>query len=193
MTPLTLETERLLLRPWRDADRAPFAALNADPYSMRYFPGTLAREESDAFVDSIMQRMDTQGWGAFALERKADGAFIGLTGLGAPRFTASFTPCIELGWRILKNHEGNGYVTEAALECLRYGFDVLAQRQLYAFTVPANLPSQAVMKRIGMSYVEGGDFDHPNVADGHALKRHVLYRITREEWQAGHQMQEGAT
>lgn len=185
MTPITLETDRLILRPWRESDRAPFAALNADPYSMRFFPKTMSRAESDAMVDAMIASMEQNGWGGFALERKADGAFIGLTGIGRPRFEASFTPCFELGWRILKEHEGNGYVTEAARECLRLGFEVIGEAQLYAFTVPANLPSQAVMRRIGMTRVEGGDFDHPNVPDGHALKRHVLYRVTREEWEVG--------
>lgn len=184
MTPVTLETDRLILRAWRESDRAPFAELNADPVSMRYFPKTLTRAESDAFIDSTMERMNARGWGAFAMERKSDGAFIGMTGINAPRFEACFTPCVEAGWRILRAHEGKGYVTEAALRCLAFAFETLVEPQVYAFTVPMNAPSRAVMQRIGMHYVEGGDFDHPNVADGHELKRHVLYRITRDEWRS---------
>lgn len=184
MTPVVLETERLILRPWRESDRVPFARLNADPVSMRYFPKTLTREESDAFIDSVMERMNERGWGAFAVERKDDGAFIGLTGINAPRFEAHFTPCVEIGWRILRTHEGHGYVTEAARACLDFAFDVLREPQIYAFTVPANEPSLAVMKRLGMIQVAGGDFDHPNVPDGHALRRHVLFSITAAGWRA---------
>jgi RimJ/RimL family protein N-acetyltransferase len=175
MLPVTLETERLLLRPWRDSDRAPFAALNADPESMRYFPSTLTRAESDAFVDSLIARAEARGWSQFALERKSDGAFIGLTGPNIPLWESSFTPCVELGWRILREHEGRGYVTEAARASLAFAFDTLGERRVYAFTVPANTKSRAVMERIGMTRIEGGDFDHPKVPEGHPLRRHVLY------------------
>jgi RimJ/RimL family protein N-acetyltransferase len=175
MTPVTLETERLLLRPWRDGDRAPFAALNADAESMRHFPAVLSRAESDAFVDSLMARFAEHGWSQFAVERKADGAFLGLVGPNRPLWSAHFTPCVELGWRILRAHEGHGYATEAARAALAFAFDALGEARVYAFTVPANAKSQAVMQRIGMTRVAGGDFDHPRLPEGHPLRRHVLY------------------
>ena len=172
-----LETARLILRPWEERDRAPFAAFNADPKVMETLPAVMSRVESDAMIDRIMDGFNERGWGWFAVERKSDGAFIGATGLGVPSFNASFTPCVELAWRQASGFWGQGYVSEAARACVRYAFDVLGETYLYAFTTPDNARSRAVMERIGMSHLAGGDFDHPNLSEGHRLRRHVLYRI----------------
>ncbi|MFT3811272.1 MAG: GNAT family N-acetyltransferase [Micropepsaceae bacterium] len=172
----TLETPRLRLRPFVDADRAPFAALNADPVTMRHFPGPLTRAQSDATVDAILQRFETNGgWGQFAVERLSDAAFIGMVGLDRPGFTAPFTPTIELLWRIARAYEGHGYVTEAARAAAGFAFTELRAPRLHAFTVPANTRSRAVMERLGMTHLTDGDFDHPGLAQGHPLRRHVLY------------------
>lgn len=176
---VTLETERLILRPWRKSDREPFAALNADAETMRFFPAPLSRAQSDELIDALAQRMAAEGWGFFALERKADGAFAGMTGLNRPRFEAHFTPCIEVGWRLPRAMWGQGYASEAAKACLDFAFGTLGEKRIVAFTTVANLPSRRVMERIGMTRVEDGDFDHPNVAEGHPLRRHVLYEIAR--------------
>lgn len=181
----TLETPRLLLRPWCEADRAPFAALNADPETMRYLAKVLTRAESDAVIDTHSREMAANGgWGAYAVERRSDAAFIGMVGLRRVTFAAPFTPCIELMWRILRAHEGHGYVTEAARAAAGFAFTTLREPRLYAFTVPANTRSRAVMERIGMTRVDGGDFDHPNLAEGHPLRRHVLYAITQDAFAA---------
>jgi RimJ/RimL family protein N-acetyltransferase len=177
-----IETPRLTLRPWREADRAPFAALNSDAETMRHFPATLSRAESDALVDALTARIaENGGWGLMAMERRADGAFLGMTGLNRPRFTAPFTPCLELGWRLLREHEGHGYVTEAARACLDFAFTKLGEPRVHAFTVPANTRSRAVMERLGMTRVQDGDFDHPNLPAGHPLSRHVLYVMERPQ------------
>jgi len=140
----------------------------------------LTRAESDATIDTIIQLFQTNGgWGPFAVERREDGAFIGMVGLNRPGFTAAFTPCIELLWRIARTHEGNGYVTEAARAAADFAFNELAAPRIVAFTVPANMPSRAVMERLGMTRVADGDFDHPNLSEGHPLRRHVLYAIDR--------------
>lgn len=180
----TLETPRLICRPWADSDRAPFAALNADPVSMQHFPAPLTRAESDALVDAMIAYRAETGFCLSAVARKADGAFIGMVGLHQVRFTAPFTPAVEIGWRILRAHEGQGYVTEAARSWLAYGFETLGLPRIVSFTVPANLPSRAVMERIGMTRVDDGDFDHPRLAEGHPLRRHVLYAITRDAFTA---------
>ena len=170
-----LETARLILRPWEERDREPFARLNADPVVMATLPAVMSRTESDTMIDRMMAVFAERGWGWFAVERKSDGAFIGATGLGAPQFKAHFTPCVELAWRQASAFWGNGYVSEAARECGRYAFDVLGEARLYAFTTATNARSRAVMERIGMTHVANGDFDHPNLPAVHRLRRHVLY------------------
>jgi RimJ/RimL family protein N-acetyltransferase len=166
---------RVLLRQWRDSDREPFAALNGDPETMRYFPSTLTREQSDAMVDWASGLIDERGWGLWAVEVPGVAPFVGFVGLNVPRFMPD---TVEIGWRLLKEHWGNGYATEAAHEALRYGFEELELDEIVAFTVPANTPSRRVMERIGMAHDPSRDFDHPNVPDG-PLKRHVLYAIRR--------------
>ncbi len=182
MTALT--TPRLRLRPWAETDRAPFAALNADPQTMQHFPAPLSAAESDALIDAFIARQAETGLCFMAVERISDGAFIGMVGLNHVNYETPFTPAVEIGWRILRAHEGQGYVTEAARSWLAYGFETLGLPRIVAFTVPANTRSRAVMERIGMTRVEGGDFDHPRLAEGHPLRRHVLYAITRDAFAA---------
>ena len=180
--PSELRTERLVLRPWRDADRAPFAALNADPEVMRYFPAPLTRGESDAMVDAITENFSTRGWGLWAVEVVDGPAFVGFIGLNVPGFEAVFTPCVEVGWRLAKEHWNQGYASEGARAALRYGFEVVGLDQILSWTATTNAPSQAVMQRIGMTHDPGDDFDHPRMPEGHPLRRHVLYRMPRARW-----------
>lgn len=172
-----LSTGRLLLRGWRAADRAPFAALNADPEVMRHFPAPLDRAASDAFVDRIEAGFAEHGFGLWAVEHRETGTFLGFVGLSVPRFEASFTPCVEIGWRLARHAWGHGYATEAARRCLAFAFDERGLDEVVSFTAVTNAPSRAVMERIGMTYA--GEFDHPLVADGSPLRRHVLYRVAR--------------
>jgi ribosomal-protein-alanine N-acetyltransferase len=174
---MQLTTPRLTLRRWRDEDRAPFAAMNADPRVMEFFPATLSRAESDALVDRIEAHFDEHGFGAWAIEVPGVAPFVGFTGLSVPRFEAPFMPCVEVGWRLAVAHWGKGYATEAARLALDYGFETLRLAEIVAFTVPANLRSRAVMERIGMRRDPADDFDHPALAAGHPRRRHVLYRL----------------
>ncbi len=177
-----LETERLVLREWRDGDRAPFAALNADARVMEHFRGTLDRAASDGLIERIVDHWATDGHGLWAVERKADGRFIGFVGLTPPNFDAAFTPCVEIGWRLAPDAWGQGFATEAARAALRFGFERLGLDEIVSFTVPANVRSRAVMERIGMTRDPADDFDHPGFPDGHRLRRHVLYRLRRSDW-----------
>lgn len=177
-----LSTERLLLRQWREEDLAPFAALNADPRVMAFFPKPLGRAESDALAARLSSFIRERGFGFWAAERKADGAFLGFVGLGAPSWAAPFTPCVEIGWRLAHAHWGHGYATEAARASLAFGFATLGLGEIVAFTVPGNRRSRAVMERLGMRRDPGADFDHPAVPEGNALRRHVLYRLARSLW-----------
>lgn len=176
VVPVQLDTERLVLRPWRVADRAPFAQLNADPRVMEHFPKPLSRAESDAFADRIEAQFAEDGHGLFALERKDSGVFIGFTGLAVPRFEAPFMPAIEIGWRLAFEHWGTGLATEAASRVLRFGFERLGLEEIISMTVPANQRSRRVMEKLHMSHDPKDDFDHPALPLGHLLRRHVLYR-----------------
>jgi RimJ/RimL family protein N-acetyltransferase len=172
-------TERLLLRRWREDDREAFAALNADPMVMEHFPAALTRAESDAFVDRIAAQLDARGWGLWALEVRETGAFIGYTGLAAPRFEAHFTPAVEVGWRLARDAWGFGYASEAARAATDVGFRELGLDEIVSFTAVGNIRSRAVMRRIGMTHDVADDFDHPALPEGHPLRRHVLYRLAR--------------
>ncbi len=170
------------MRRWRVADREPFARLNADPEVMRHFVRPLTREESDALADRIEVRFDERGYGLWVVERKSDGLFLGFTGLAYQTFDAPFTPCVEVGWRFDRFAWGHGYAGEAAREALRFGFEVVRLDEIVSFTALQNAPSVRVMERIGMHRDPGDDFDYPNMPAGHPLRRHLLYRLKREEY-----------
>lgn len=177
--PSELRTERLLLRRWRAADRAPFAALNADPRVVEFLPGPLSRAESDALAARIDALVAQHGFAPWAVEVPGEVPFAGFVGLAVPAFEAAFTPCVEIAWRLAASCWGRGYATEAARAALAFGFEHLGLAEIVAFTVPANLRSRRVMERLGMTHDPADDFDHPALPAGHALRRHVLYRAVR--------------
>jgi len=169
----TIRTERLLMRRWREADREPFAALNADPETMRYFPATLDRAASDASVAVIESRFELQGYGLWALEVIATGQFIGFTGLNPMPDGLPGSPGMEIGWRLARHAWHFGYATEAATAALDVAFNRVGLAQIWSFTSVLNEPSQAVMRRIGLT--ESFRFDHPRVPEGSPLRPHVMY------------------
>jgi len=177
-----LTTARLQLRSWRDADLAPFAALNADPRVMQYFPKTLNRRESDVVADRVRSTLVGRGFGLWAVEVPGVASFIGFVGLAEPAFRASFTPCIEIGWRLAFDHWGRGYASEAAAAVLEHAFGALALSEIVSFTATSNQRSRRVMERLGMRRLPSEDFDHPNLPEGDPLRRHVLYRLPRSNW-----------
>ena len=172
-----LTTARLRLRPWRESDLAPFAAMNADPLVMEHFAAPLTREESDAYARRMMAAIEGRGWGNWALEEIGGEPFVGFAGLSAPSFEAHFTPCTEIGWRLVRSAWGRGYATQAARAALAFGFGELGLAEIVSFTALANTRSIAVMERLGMR--RDGEFDHPRLPAGHRLQRHVLYRTSR--------------
>jgi RimJ/RimL family protein N-acetyltransferase len=177
--PREIRTSLLLLRRWLPADREPFAALNADPQVREFFPSTMTREESDASVERIERHFEEHGYGWWAVETPGVAPFIGFVGLSIPSIEAHFTPCVETGWRLAVPFWGQGYATEAARAALAFGFDEVHLDQIVSYTTVANVRSRRVIERIGMTYDTAGDFDHPMVAEGHPLRRCVLYRIAR--------------
>lgn len=174
-----LETKRLRLRDWRGDDFEPFATMNADERVMEFYPATLNRQESDAFAGRCQDRLRKNGFGLYAAEAKSTGTFIGYVGFSEADFSAPFTPAIEIGWRLAQFAWGKGYASEAATACLAHGFAQLGLEEVVSFAATGNDRSVAVMERIGMSRNPAEDFDHPNLPDGHPLRRHVLYRIPR--------------
>ena len=174
-----LATDRLTLRQWRDADLQPFAELNADPEVMRYFPATVTRAQSDGFAGYMRETIDRQGWGLWAVEVTDGPPFIGFVGLNRVTFEEHFTPAVEVGWRLARPFWGNGYATEAASAAVRFGFEQIDLDEIVSFTTTSNEPSIRVMRRIGMRHDAAGDFDHPMVAEGSPLRRHVLYRLAK--------------
>ncbi|MGB3810039.1 MAG: GNAT family N-acetyltransferase [Parvibaculum sp.] len=179
MTPTTIRTERLILRPWRDEDFDAFAAMSADPEVMEFLLPLPDRAASDEVARLLKAHIETHGFGFWAVEAPGIAPFIGFTGLLNVRPDAPYAPAVEVGWRLARSHWGNGYATEAARAALAYGFKELGLDEIVALTVPANIRSQQVMQRLGMTRNETDDFDHPRVPDGHVLKRHVLYRLRR--------------
>ncbi len=176
---MELRTPRLVLRSWRNADLPPFAALNADPEVRRWFPNVLTRAESDEQAARFRLHDEEHGFSFWAVEAPGVAPFVGFVGLFVVRFPAPFAPAIEVGWRLARAHWGCGYATEAAGAALAHAFGPLGLREVVAFTVPGNAASRRVMEKIGMRHDPAGDFDHPNLPDGHAMRRHVLYRIPR--------------
>jgi len=179
----TVRTSRLLLRPWREGDLDDFAALNADPRVMEFLPKSLNRQESDAMAARIAEHFDRHGFGLWAVEAPDIASFIGYVGLSIPRFEAHFTPCVEIGWRLAYEHWGHGFATEAAHTALAFGFTTLRLDEIVSFTVPANGRSRRVMERIGMTRAPADDFEHPSLPPGNPLRAHVLYRLSRSEWE----------
>jgi RimJ/RimL family protein N-acetyltransferase len=179
-----LVTERLILRGWRDDDRGPYAALNADPVVMEHFPSTLTPQQSNEMVDRMIASWNDRGFGLWAVEvATADGApgtCIGFVGLSSPLWEAAFTPCIEVGWRLAHDAWGQGYAAEGARAALSWGFAELDPPgdEFVSFTTGANVRSRRVMDKLGMRREPDDDFDHPLLPDW-AGRRHVLYRIHR--------------
>lgn len=179
-----IHTERLILRPWRESDFEPFSKMCADPRVMECFPALLTRQESDLLAQRLMKDIQEHGWGLWAVS-VVDGAdFIGFIGLNSVKYSTPFTPAVEVGWRLAYDFWGHGYATEGAQAALKYGFEALQLNEIVSFTVPDNKRSRHVMEKIGMHRDLAGDFDHPLLPDGHKLKRHVLYRLSRHEWKS---------
>lgn len=172
-----LETKRLILRGWEERDRSEFSRMNSHLQVMEFFPSLWTQDESDAAFDKIQNQIRERGWGLWAIEEKSSGKFVGFTGLNVPSFEAPFMPAVEIGWRLLPEFWNQGFATEAALEALRFGFEVMKLEEIVSFTAVGNVKSQRIMEKIGMKRAMEKDFLHPKVPDGSVLKPHVVYSI----------------
>lgn len=174
---MRLETERLILREWQDRDRPDFAAIVADPHVMRFYPATRSRSEADAWIDRMIAGFVAGTAHYMAVERKHDGALLGLTGTADITFAIPTAPQVEIGWLLSQQFWGQGYAPEAARAALAHAFDVLGNAEMTAFTAQINRPSQRVMEKLGMRRDPAADFEHPSVPEGNPLRPHVLYRV----------------
>lgn len=179
-----METQRLILRSWRPTDLNPFASMCADEDVMRYFPAVLSREETARLMERAQAKTAEDGFCVSPIVLKSNDEFLGFVGLSVPAYPKPlpFDPCVEIGWRLKKAAWGKGYASEAAGAWLRFGFETTGLEEIVSFTAKPNMPSQKVMRRIGMSREEGDDFIHPMIEPDHPLAAHVLYRLSRETW-----------
>ncbi len=178
---MVFESQRLLFRKWKISDREPFHEMNADPDVMEFFPSVLSREESDNYLDAIISRIERDGFGFWAVERKLSKEFIGFIGINPSNVGLDIEPCIEIGWRLKKDFWGRGYATEGAIRVLRFAFDEHKFDKVYSFTTLSNRNSENVMKKIGMKNTNK-NFYHPKLPKEHLLCEHVLYIITRDDF-----------
>ena len=178
---MNLKTERLILRPWEDRDRAPMAAIMSDATVRRYYPRKMTPEETATDIDAAIEKARVNGFHMQAAELKADGSLVGLLGMGRipgdMQEAIPGSPAVEIGWVFAERFWGQGLAPEGARAWLDYGWSI-GLPEIVAFTAAINLPSQRVMQKIGMTRDPSSDFMHPRIAQDHPLRQHVLYRIT---------------
>jgi RimJ/RimL family protein N-acetyltransferase len=172
---------RLGFRNWSLNDLPEFAEMNADSEVMQYFPKKLTTAESAEFIERLQKHFDTHGYNYFAVELLESGELIGFIGLAYQEYEADFTPATDIGWRLKHSAWGKGYATEGALRCLKFAFTELKLPKVVSICVVQNLPSEAVMKKIGMT--KKGHFTHPKLFGYPGFEDCVWYQITKEEYQ----------
>ena len=187
MEKIILSTERLILRTWKPSDIPLMAAISSNPLVMEHFPATQDIAATQALVNHINQHYEKFGYALYAVETKDTHEFIGFVGLNhppfeIPNFQPKGLPIVEIGWRLSSKHWGKGYATEAAKAVLHYAFSELNLSEIISFTVVANIKSRRVMQKIGLHHAEADDFDHPKLEENSPLRRHVLYRLTRDDY-----------
>lgn len=178
-----IKTKRLIMRDWKKSDIQEFVKMNKDRDVRRYFPSVLSAEASKKRAVEIQQDIEDRGFGLFAVERRDTGEFIGFTGMQVLEedgpFRLEILPCIEIGWRLAKKHWNQGFATEAAEGVLKFAERHTDIKEVYALAAKRNVPSISIMEKVGMKKVD--EFDHPQVIDGHSLKKHVIYTIELEK------------
>lgn len=172
-----IKTPRLGLRTWKEQDLLPFAQLTSNKEVMQYYPNLLTLEQTKGFITRIQQQYEDFGFSVYAVDKLDTGQFIGYIGFMRPSFESDFTPCVEIGWRLDNAFWNQGLATEGALACLDYGFNNLGFDEIFSFTSVLNNPSERVMQKIGLKKI--GEFEHPMLAEGHKLRRHVLYKTIK--------------
>ena len=172
-----IETDRLILRTWKDEDASAYFDINQDPKVIEFLPKALSTQQVKDFISAMNDQYIKSNYTLFAAELKKTGELIGFIGLSYIDWQAPFTPLHEIGWRLGSLYWGKGYATEGAKAVLNYGFNHCGLEEIVSFTVPMNKRSIRVMEKIGMQHDRAGDFAHPKLPRDHKLSKHVLYRI----------------
>lgn len=183
---IAVQTQRVILRQWRAEDRPLFAAMNADPQVMEFFPSTLDTSQSDALVDRFSGDIESSGWGFWAAERIDTNEFIGFIGINYSADGLPFAPCVDIGWRLARQHWGLGLASEGARGAMDYAFGQANLSQLVSMTPICNKSSERVMQKLGM-VKQTMNFMHPALPDDHPLQEHLLYSITNKQWRSSNQ------
>jgi RimJ/RimL family protein N-acetyltransferase len=177
VTEPVIETGRLILRPWSEADRSAYVTLAVDPVVSTWLGGTPTSDAASGAFDHLRAASVQGAHHRWALVRKADDANIGMVSLdrvpgerGHPLAGA-----VEIGWGLFPAAWGAGYASEGAAAVLAWGFANLGVDEIVSFTAASNARSEAVMRRIGLTRDSGRDFDHPNLAPDHPLRPHIVY------------------
>ena len=189
---IIISTERLILRTWMAHDISSMALISSNPVVMEYFPSPQDRGETEQLINKINKQYERYGYTLYAVDTKNTGEFIGFVGLShpsyeIPNFIPKGSPIVEIGWRLSSDYWGRGYATEAAKAVLAYAFIELCLDEIISFTTVANTKSRRVMEKIGLQHDETDNFDHPKLDDNSLLRKHVLYRLTRETFLRGNQ------
>lgn len=177
-----IETERLLLRTWLPKDIEPYYLINQDPKVIEYLLGPLSQEKVETFITRANTQQKERGFTLWAVELKESQHLIGFIGLNYTDWESKFTPAVEIGWRLGSQYWNKGYATEGAKAALKYGFEKMGLNEIISFTVPENVRSIQIMKKIGLKRDVHSDFSHPKLSLDHKLSKHILYRITKEEY-----------
>ncbi len=172
-------SERLGFRTWQDSDLAPMQALNQDPAVLEFFPALKTLEETAAFVERMQHDMAARGYCFFAVDTLVDKAFIGFIGLSQHTYLEEQGTVTEIGWRLQRRSWNQGYATEGAKACLRYGLEQLHLPAIYAATPLINVKSQRVMQKIGMEFLQ--EFREAGLESAPHLNPCVLYVIATEQ------------
>lgn len=183
--PFKLETDRLILRPWLDMDREPFAAMSTDPEVMAHLLAFPSPAAIDNWITRQQAHLATHGFCLWVVESQATGEFMGAAGLLRVGYDAHFTPAVEVGWRLARRFWGKGHAPEAAGAAIRFGFEHFRIQEVVANTAPINFNSRRVMEKLGMSHDAADDFEHPLMDAENPLRKQVLYRLPRERWLKG--------
>lgn len=184
---IILKTDRLILRTFEERDIDPMSLIDQDPKVCEFLPGIGNREKTAQGVHGIMNHYHDHGFSLYAVELKSTGEMIGWCGLMIPAFKAHFMPSVEIGWRLASSQWNHGYATEAAKAVLQYAFENLQLNEVVSFTVPNNIRSRRVMEKIGLHHNPDDDFEHPKLEKSHPLCRHVLYRVSKNNYESQHE------
>lgn len=168
------QSDRLGFRNWILDDIDKMHAINSDDKVMEFFPSIPTKEQTAEFIERMQKQFLDKGYCYFAVDKLEDNEFIGFIGLSEQTYIAAFTPCIDIGWRLIKKEWNKGFASEGAIECLNYAFNTLKLDCVFSIAPSINTKSEHIMTKIGMK--KQYEFEHPLLSNNPRLKTCVLYK-----------------